>query len=172
MPHQIISNRPSLIAASAMFVLSVTMHAARADTFVYKYTGQDGVAVYSQTLPESYRPDDVQTIAIETLSVEQQRAAVRMLAVMENKIGARLEKRQTKLDIADQDIVTAIKNLQQAESDLKNGSDPVAGERIGKVGGGTRLRESYFLRLSRLQAAVEQARLALDEAYRKRDNLR
>lgn len=172
MPLLIISMRSALIAATTVFVLFIAMPAAYADTFVYKYTGQDGVTVYSQTLPENYRPSDVQTITIETLPIEQQRAALRMLAVMEKRVDAKLEARHTKLVKADQHITAAIKHLQQTESNLKNGSVPIAADRIGKVGGGTRLRESYFLRVSRLQVSVEQAKHALDEAYRERNNLR
>lgn len=169
---QVISIRSVLVSATTMLVLFMAMPEALADTFIYKYTGKDGVTVYSQTLPDNYRPGDVQTVTIETLPVEQQRAAVRMLDAMKSRVDAKLQERHAKLANADQQIGKAIENLQQAESNLKRGSVPYAADRVGKIGGGTRLRESYFLRVSRLQSAVEQAKLSLDEAYRERNDLR
>ena len=169
---RVISIRLVIVSATTALVLFMAIPAAYADAFVYKYTGQDGVAVYSQTLPENYHPNDVQIVTIETLPVEQQRAATRMLAAMENSVDAKLQERRTKLAKADRLVDKAIKNLQQAESDLKSGSVPAGADRIGKAGGGSRLRESYFLRVSRLQSAVELAKLALDQAYKKRNELR
>ena len=95
-----------------------------------------------------------------------------MLDAMENKADAGIQQQHSKLLEADRQINVAIKNLQQAESDLQSGSVPTGADRIGKVGGGTRLRESYFLRVEKLQGAVDQAKLALEHAYRKRNNLR
>jgi len=166
------SIRAALFPAAALLACSIALSAAHADTLVYKYTSRDGVTVYSQTLPEDYRPTRVLTIRIETLPVEQQRAAIRMLAAMESGADARLQQRNAQLAKADKEIELAIKNLQQAESNLESGSEPTGADRIGKVGSGTRLRESYFLRVSQLQKAVEQAKLALDQAYRKRNELR
>lgn len=171
MSFQILSARTVFFAASTMLVWSVAC-AVHADDFVYKYTGRDGVTVYSQTLPESYSPGNVQTVKIETLPTEQKRAAVRMLDAMQKKSNSTAAERSTKLDIADRNIAAAIKNLQRAELNLQNATVPVGGDRVANIGGGTRLRESYFSRLSRLQGIVEQAKLALDQAYTERNNLR
>ena len=172
MAHHFKSARSATVQASAVVALMVTMHAAQADTTVYKYTGPDGVTVYTQFLPENYSPAAVTTITIQTLPVAEQRAAVRMLDAMQNKADAGIQERRSKLDEADRQINDAIKNLQQAEADLQSGSVPTGADRIGKVGGGTRLRESYFLRVEKLQHAVDKAKLALEQAYRKRNNLR
>lgn len=170
-----ISRHPSLryaAAASALFVLSAAAAIAQGNTVVYKYTGRDGVTVYSQTLPESYSPRDVQTVEIESLPQDQQRAAVRMLDAMNRRTVAGAAKRSAKLDIADRNIAAAIRNLQQAEQNLKKGSELVGGDRVANIGGGSRIRESYFLRVSRLQSVVEQAKKALDQAYAERNDLR
>lgn len=172
MAHQSKSTRCSPVSASAVVIFLIAMHAAHADTSVYKYTGPDGVTVYTQTLPENYSPGAVTTITVQTLPIEQQRAAIRMLDAMENKADARIQQQHSKLLDADRQINVAIKDLQHAESKLQSGSVPTGADRIGKVGGGTRLRESYFLRVAKLQGAVDQAKIALEEAYRKRDNLR
>lgn len=159
-------------SALAILLLLVAMHAAHADSTVYKYTGPNGVTVFSQSLPENYSPTAVTTITINTLPVEQQRAAIRMMDAMQNRVDTSIQKQQSKLARADRQVNIAITNLQKAESNLQSGSLPTGGDRIGKVGGGTRLRESYFLRVEKLQHAVDHAKAILDHAYRKRNNLR
>ncbi len=157
---------------SSVFVLLTAMHAAHGGTTVYKYTGPDGVTVYTQSLPENHPPESVTTITIKTLPVEQQRAAVRMLDAMQNKAAAGMQERRSELDEADRQVNDAITNLQKAEADLQSGSVPTGADRIGKIGGGTRLRESYFQRVEQLQRAVDKAKLKLEQAYRKRNDLR
>ena len=172
MVHQNRSKRFFNVGATAIFLAVVAMHAAHADTTVYKYTGPNGVTVFSQSLPENYRPAAVTTITIKTLPVEQQRAAIRMMDAMQNNVDNSIQNQQSKLARADQQVNAAITNLQKAESNLQSGSVPTGGDRIGKVGGGTRLRASYFLRVEKLQHAVDHAKVILDQAYRKRNNLR
>lgn len=172
MVHQNRSMRFLNVSALAILLLVIAMHAAHANSTVYKYTGPDGVTVFSQSLPENYSPAAVTTITIKTLPVEQQRAAIRMMDAMQNRGDTRIQKQQSKLAGADQQVNVAITNLQKAESNLQSGSVPTGGDRIGKVGGGTRLRESYFLRVAKLQHAVDHAKVTLDQAYRKRNNLR
>jgi len=172
MPLQVISTRPAFFSAIAALLLFAMLQAAHADALVYKYIEKNGVTVYSQTRPDHYRPEEVQAITIESLPVEQQRAAIRMLAAMKSKVDIHLQERRAKLAKADQKIDKALKNLQLAESNLKRGSVPTSSDRIGKKSGGTRLKESYFSRVIHLENAIEKARLALDEAYNERNDLR
>ena len=172
MVHQIRSMRFLNVAASVVLLSLVAMHAAHADTIVYKYTGPNGVTVYTQALPENHPPGEVTTITIKTLPVEQQRAALRMLDAMQRETDTSIEKQRSKLDKADQKINDAISKLQHAEAELQSGSVPTGADRIGKVGGGSRLRESYFQRVQKLQRAVDKAKLELEQAYRQRNNLR
>jgi hypothetical protein len=172
MANQIRSTLFLNAGASAVLMLLVAIHAAHADTIVYKYTGRDGVTVFSQTLPENYRPAEVKSITIQSLPVEQQRAALRMLDAMQRETNAGIENQHSILVKADRQINDAISKLQHAEAELQSGSDPTGADRIGKVGGGTRLRESYFQRVEKLQRAVDKAKLELEQAYRKRNNLR
>ncbi len=162
----------SAMAVSALLVLSIAASTAQADAIIYKYTGRDGVTVYSQTLPESHSPGDVQTVRVESLPPQQQRAAVRMLDTLNKNANDKAASLVTRLDIADRNIAAAIKNLQHAEQNLKKGSELVGGDRVANFDGGSRIREEYFLRVSQLQGAVEQAKQALDQAYVERDNLR
>jgi hypothetical protein len=172
MVHQIRSMHFLNAGASAALLWLVAMHAAQADTIVYKYTGPNGVTVYTQVLPENHPPGEVTTITIKTLPVEQQRAALRMLDAMQRETAAGIEKQRSKLDEADQKVNDAINKLQHAEAELQSGSKPTGADRIGKVGGGTRLRESYFQRVEKLQRAVDKAKHELEQAYRERNNLR
>ena len=66
MAHHFKSARSATVQASAVVALMITMHAAQADTTVYKYTGPDGVTVYSQSLPENYSPAAVTTIPMSS----------------------------------------------------------------------------------------------------------
>jgi predicted RND superfamily exporter protein len=172
MIYQIRSMRFPFVAACAVLLSLVAMHAAHANTMVYKYTGGNGVTVYTQALPENHPPNEVTTITIETLPVEQQRAARRMLDVMQRETDVGIVKQHSKLVEADQQINDAISRLQHAEAELQNGSVPTGNDRIGKVGGGTRLRVSYFHRVEKLQRAVDKAKLELEQAYQQRNNLR
>ncbi len=91
---------------------------------------------------------------------------------MQRENDAGIEKRRSKLDEADRKVNDAISKLQHAEAELQSGAEPTGADRIGKVGGGTRLRESYFQRVEKLQRAVDKAKLELEQAYRQRNNLR
>ncbi|MGB9094845.1 MAG: DUF4124 domain-containing protein [Gallionella sp.] len=172
MVFQIRSMRFRYVAASAALLSLVAMQAAHADTIVYKFTGPNGVTVYTQVLPENHPPGEVTTITIRTLPAEQQRAALRMLDAMQRETDAGIEKQRSMLDEADRKVNDAISKLQHAEAELQSGSVPTGADRIGKVGGGTRLRESYFRRVEKLQRAVDKAKRELDQAYRERNNLR
>lgn len=165
MVHQINPLRFPIVAACAVLLSLVAMHAAHADTIVYKYTGPNGVTVYTQALPENHPPDKVTAITIKTLPAEQQRAALRMLDAMQRETDTRIDKQHSKLVVADRQINDAIIKLQQAEAGLQSGSVLTGKDRIGKVGGGTRLRESYFQRVEKLQRAVDKAKLKLEQAY-------
>ncbi|MGA7594348.1 MAG: DUF4124 domain-containing protein [Gallionella sp.] len=172
MVHQIRSMRFLYASASAVLLSLVAIHAAHAGAIVYKYTAPNGVTVYTQALPESHPPGAVTTITIETLPVEQQRAALRMLDAMQRETDSGIDKQNSKLVKADRKINDAIGVLQHAEAELQSGSEPTGTDRIGKVGGGTRLRQSYFQRVEKLQRAVDKAKRELEQAYRQRNNLR
>ena len=82
------------------------------------------------------------------------------------------ETRAAELDIADRQIKDAARALKEAEARQKRGVEPLPGERLGKVGGGSRLAPSYFNRQQDNAADVDAARANLDEAYRLRNQVR
>jgi hypothetical protein len=53
--------------------------------------------------------------------------------------------------------------LRQAEAALEAGREPLANERIGLAGGGSRLTEAYHARQKRLEEAVQDARKQLSQ---------
>lgn len=75
-------------------------------------------------------------------------------------------------DEADAEIANAQQALQQAKAALDAGREPLPGERIGKVGGGTRLTDDYFQRVQGLEDAVTAAQQRLDAAIAARNSLR
>ena len=159
-----------IIAASlAWLAIAPAVHAAQ--TLVYKWTARDGVTTYSQLPPKDSGMHDVQTLDIETLPADQQQAARRMLAHLQRSANAQAAATQHSFAAADQRIAVAIRALQRAEASLRTGSVPTGADRIGKVGGGSRLRASYLRRVSRLQAKVDHARQSLDAAYAARKAL-
>ena len=159
-----------IIAASLVW-LAIAPAAHAAQTLIYKWTARDGVTTYSQVPPKGGGANDVQTLDIETLPADQQQAARRMRAHLQRRADAQAAATQHSFAAADQRIGVAIRALQRAEAALRTGSVPTGADRIGKVGGGSRLRESYLRRVSQLQAKVEHARQSLDEAYAARKAL-
>lgn len=153
-------------------LLFMSLAHAQTQTKIYKWTGTDGVTSYSQTPPEEGRSRDMQVITVETLPLEQQQAARRMLAHMQGKADAQAAAIRKRYAQADQNVERALQNLQRAESELRHGSQTVGSDFIGNVGGGVRLRESYFDRVARLEAKVKDARQALDDAYAERNAVR
>ena len=70
----------------------------------------------------------------------------------------------SELDRAYDELLAAQIALQQAEAARELGVEPQPGERIGTVGGGSRLSDEYWERQKRLEADGELARRRLDEA--------
>jgi hypothetical protein len=153
-------------------LLFTSLAQAQTQTQVYKWTDADGVTSYSQTPPAAGNARDVQAITIDTLPVEQQQAARRMVAHMEARANAQATVIQNRFNQADRNVSTALGNLQQAESALSAGSQTTGSDFIHNVGGGSRLRQSYFQRVTQLEANVQDAKAALDAAYTARNAAR
>jgi len=144
-----------------------------ADQIIYKSTAPNGEVTYA------WHPERgairVERIVVETLSLEQRRAAMHLRVEEQN--AERQTVANTRLLEAqwrgvDREIGNAIAGVQQAEAALAEGREPRAGERLGKQGGGSRLTQAYFDRIHRLERAVEQARARLDHAYQARNALK
>jgi hypothetical protein len=64
------------------------------------------------------------------------------------------------------DSATAQENLRKARAALEAGQEPKPGERIGTVGGKSRLTPEYFGRIKSLEQAVVEAQKEADSAAR------
>lgn len=160
-----------LYCAAAVWFWLCQAPFAHADTLIYKWIDKDGVVSYSQSMPTEQGAHNVTTMKIDTLPVDQQRAATRMLAQLEKLSNIETAAREKRLATADQRIDSALARLQQAEHKLSEGSTPTGYDRVGNVGGHARLRDTYFERISQLQADVDQAQQTLNNAYAARDQL-
>jgi len=76
------------------------------------------------------------------------------------------------LEAADAQIRAAQQALRNAEELQQRPAEPLPGERLGNVGGHSRLTPDYFARQRAMAAEVDAARARLDEAYRLRNQLR
>ena len=65
-------------------------------------------------------------------------------------------------------VTTAEKELEAAQAALEAGRDAREGERVGMIGGNSRLTEDYFERIRSLEAAVAAAQKKLADAYEMR----
>jgi hypothetical protein len=61
------------------------------------------------------------------------------------------------------EIEEAQRQLKQAEAARETGKEPLPGERVGTVGGTTRLSDAYYLRQKTLEDAVLAARKRLEQ---------
>jgi len=78
----------------------------------------------------------------------------------------------TDLDRAYEELLSAQVALQWAEAAREAGVEPQPGERIGTVGGRSRLTDEYWERQKRLEEEVHLARKRLDEAIARWNSLR
>lgn len=84
----------------------------------------------------------------------------------------RLKARREQLDAADRNVAAARKALADAEAKLERGRESQQGERTGTTGPGTRLNDRYWERQAENERAVTEARKALDDAQRVRNEAR
>jgi hypothetical protein len=140
---------------------------AVADT-VYKYQRPDGKVVYSDVPLRGAKLIG----RFELVPLPPRGGARGDAAPGSADVSRRTERRISALDAADADIKAAEQALKDAEERQQAGVEPLPGDRLGKVGGRSRLTPDYFERQRALAAEVDAARARLDEAYRQRNQLR
>jgi hypothetical protein len=86
--------------------------------------------------------------------------------------GAQPQDRHAALERAYGEFIAARAALGQAEEAREKGIEPLAGERVGIAGGGSRLSEAYWSRQEQLDKAVLGARKRLDESLARWRDLR
>ena len=150
----------------ALLVLAASPVAAQT---AYKSTMPDGRVIYGDgPIPGARKVEKISVAAPrvgdsqgggagggEDRSAEQTRAKQ-----VDDATRARIAEREER----QQRVRDAEEALRAAETAKLNGEEPLAGERIGNAGGGTRLSEEYFQRQKQLEEEVQKARQALDAA--------
>lgn len=174
LPRQILkisikNNYLSIFICVASFAAcAATAHAEG----LYKWRDKSGVVTYSQTAPQGVDASTVETVNVTTLTPAQQRAALQLLRKDERTANDYAKKLERSWNRVDAKISVALRDLHKAEAALKTGRAPQPGERLGNAGGGSRLTQAYFDRLQALEKKIDQAKLALDNAYQERNALR
>ena len=140
---------------------------------VYEWREANGAVSYSQLPPPAGTPG-VRSREIDTRSfTAAQTAAVKaQLAGNDAAELADARRLRQQLSADDKAVAGAVRELGRAERAFRQGRVPLAGERVGNAGGGSRLRPTYFERQKRLELEVEQARARLNDAYRARDGIK
>ena len=145
-----------------MLTVLLTAGSAFAQT-VYKSTMPDGRVVYAEKpMPGAAR--------VDTLEPPPARSGIGGITSEERARAARSDNERAAAAAAvvrgERALEAARRELQQAEAAREAGKEPLPNERIGIVGGGSRLTESYHARQKALEDAVDAARRRLSEAQR------
>jgi hypothetical protein len=127
-----------------------------------KYVTPDGKTVYSDTpVPGAKEVGEIKTPPKpDPASRSQAEASARRDAKDVKALDQRFEDRRSQ----QARIEAAEAKLEKAQRALKEGVEPLPGERTGTAGGKSRLNDAYHQRQRDLQHAVEQAKTAVKEA--------
>ncbi|HEY8707271.1 MAG TPA: DUF4124 domain-containing protein [Burkholderiaceae bacterium] len=158
--------------AAAMICLCLAQAALAEETRIYQWRDANGVVSYAQHPPPAgTRGVTSRVVDVRSLTPAQQ-AAVRANLAGDDAAGlAAARSFRDKVDAADLKVNLALQQLARAEQAMRDGREPLAGERVGNARGGSRLRADYFDRQQQLEDAVKDARAKLDEAYRVRASI-
>jgi len=149
--------------------LATGMASAAAET-VYKYERPDGKVIYSDSPVQGAKLiGQFELVPAPASTAPAREEPPRRPAAA----GQGADSRGAALDAADARIKAADQALKDALERQQQAFEPLPGERLANVGGGTsRLTEAYFARQRAAAAAVDAARAELDEAYRMRNEVR
>src|ERR1700704_6483736 len=150
-------------------VLALAPAVAAAET-VYKYQRPDGSTVYSDVPLNGAKLIGRFELVPVPRPPKAEHARPGRGAITDPTEIAR--QRVQDLDAADAAIKAADQSLKEALERQQAGVEPQPGERLGNVGGRSRLTPEYFERQRALAAEVDAAPARLDEAYRMRNQFR
>ena len=136
-----------LLAASGAFAQAM-----------YKSTMPDGKVIYGEKpAPGAQR--------VETIASPPPKTGITLVTPAEKtQVDERIRQRSAAENAKQRELDDARRQLQQAETALEAGKEPLPGERIGTAGGASRLTDAYFERQKKLEQAVESARARLEKA--------
>jgi len=158
------------ILAAVAATIGITPSVAQS---IYKSTLPDGRIVYGGKPEKGATKVEKVTPAAPIVEVDPKEAEAqrqRERAQVE-QIDKRLAARKATREKADAEILAAKDTVSAAEQALAASKEPLPGERIATVDGGSRLSEAYFERLKSLADEARSAKERLDKAFRDRNAL-
>lgn len=141
---------------------------------VYKNVMPDGRIIYSDKPMKGARKAQALDVPPPPTEADKAKAAQRVQEDERQKqaLQDRLDERRKKLDDADEKVKQARQALADAEAALENGRAPLPGEMKGTVGPNARPGEGYLQRIAGLEQNVENAKKALNDALKERNQAR
>ena len=123
---------------------------------LYKSTMPDGRIVYG----DKPAPDAVK---VEETRPDIKKGGLGGTTAREQEALKELEKTRLQREGGQEKVTAAEQALRNAEAARAAGKEPLASERIGTAGGGSRITDAYYERQKKLDADVEQARRELEQ---------
>jgi len=159
----------------AILLLACVLSAALpAGAQVYKNVMPDGRIIYSDKPMKGAGKTQAVDVPPPPTEADKAKAAQRLQEDERQKqaLQERLDERRKKLDDADEKVKQARQALANAEAALESGRSPRPGEMLGSVGPNARPSEGYLQRIANLEQNVANAKKALDDALRERNQAR
>jgi len=139
------------IAPFAVVLAAALLAQPAAAQTLYKSTTPDGRIIYS----DKPQPDAVKT---EKRQMDTSKKGIVPPSAGEKSTLKDLEGGRQSRQMSQDRVRKAEIALHDAETALEMGKEPLPGERIGTVSGASRLNDTYFARVKKLEEAVEAAR--------------
>jgi hypothetical protein len=124
---------------------------------LYKSIMPDGSVVYG----DKPAPDAVK---VEESRPDIKRGGIGGATPREQETLKEMEKARAQREAGQEKVRAAEQALRDAEAARAAGKEPLASERLGTAGGGSRITDAYYERQKKLDADVEQARRELEQA--------
>ena len=157
--HQLLGKIRVILAACCFALVSTNalVPAAMAES-IYKSVMPDGRVMYGEKPQPGASSVKKSTVSISDTGVKP--ASKTEI----DSINRRAQKRSQLLDKTSKTVQIAEGDLRKAKIDREAGIEPHPGERLGIVGGGTRLSEAYWRRQQILEERVDTASQLLKKA--------
>jgi hypothetical protein len=126
---------------------------------IYKSIMPDGKVIYGEKAAAGAKK-------VETIEAPPATTGVTAVTPEERARAAQEPTRSPVPPARTQETQEARLALKNAEAAREAGREPLSSERMGNVGGGSRLTEAYFARQKSLEEAVAAARRRVEEASR------
>jgi hypothetical protein len=136
-----------MIAQAVLFTSLTVLASVATGQALYKSTMPDGKVTYGEKpVPGAKK--------VETIEPPPAKTGVTPITPGEKRI----ERAPREAAPPQAELAQARQNLQKAQAAAEAGKEPLPGERIGSVGGNSRLTDAYFERQKSLELALDSAR--------------